>query len=467
LRRWLVAFAITAAAAGDAQLASSEPSGEPQAGLTQHGPLLDLNAPDGIHVDLAVEYPQDGAALSEPVCGTLIAGRALALHGRLPRFDVAIVLDTSRSTTDPSGSDINGNGVIGQQNTEMKRSIFAAANTDPGDSILAAEVAAAREIVRGLDPRSTRVTLIAFAGEPPGAGGDAFGRTPQPPAVTLEPLTSELGRIDAALDELLAADPLGSTHMAAGVDQATAELTGLSGGHSIPHPDRDKVVFFFTDGQPTLPHGPGSEADNVRSVLLAADRAHRAGIRIHSFAIGADALEGPLAVVELARRTNGYFTPIRRPGDLVHAVKEISVADISELRVRNRTTGEAARHLLRKSDGAWAGLVQLHLGENEIAVTARASEGSEATEVIRIHFAPEAPDSVIPQRFVERRNRLFEDCLSQLKEVSIRLERERNEKIRGELQLEIERERKRARQRAATQRKRLEISLIEEGEPAP
>jgi hypothetical protein len=226
-------------------------------------------------------------------------------------------------------------------------------------------------------------------------------------------------------------------------------------------------VFFFTDGQPTLPHGPGSEADNVRSVLLAADRAHRAGIRIHSFAIGADALEGPLAVVELARRTNGYFTPIRRPGDLVHAVKEISVADISELRVRNRTTGEAARHLLRKSDGAWAGLVQLHLGENEIAVTARASEGSEATEVIRIHFAPEAPDSVIPQRFVERRNRLFEDCLSRLKEVSIRLEQERNEKIRGELQLEIERERKRARQRAATQRKRLEISLIEEGEPAP
>ncbi|MBW2290531.1 MAG: VWA domain-containing protein [Deltaproteobacteria bacterium] len=367
---------------------------------------------------------------------------------------------------DPSGSDINGNGVIGERNTDAKRSIFAPANTDPGDSILAAEVAAAREIVRGLDPRSTRVSLIAFAGEPPGAGGGAFGRTPQPPAVTLEPLTSEFERIDAALDELLASDPLGSTHMAAGVDQATIELTGLSGARSTPHPDRARVVFFFTDGQPTLPHGPGFEADNVRSVLRAADRAQRAGIRIHSFAIGAEALEGPLAVVELARRTGGQFMPIRRPGDLAHAVEEISVADISEIRLRHRTTGEAARHLLRKSDGAWAGLVQLQPGENEIAVTARASEGSEATQVIRIHFRREAPDPEIPQRFFERRNRLFELCLSQLKQVNIRLERERNAKVRRELRLEIERERERARRRAGAQRKRLEISITEAEDPA-
>jgi hypothetical protein len=467
LRRWLVALAITATTVGDARLASSEQSGAPQADRAQHGPLLDLNAPDGIHVDLAVEYPQDGAVLSEAVCGTLIAGRALAQHGRLPRFDVAIVLDTSRSTTDPSGSDIDGNGVIGGRKTDARRSIFAPVNTDPGDSILAAEVAAAREIVRGLDPRSTRVTLIAFAGEPPGAGGGAFGRTPRPPAVTLEPLTSKLERIDAALDELLSTDPLGSTHMAAGVDQATTELTGLSGGRSTPHSDRDKVVFFFTDGLPTLPHGPGFEGENVRSVLRAANRARRAGIRIHSFAIGAEALEGPLALVELAQRTEGRFMPIRRPGDLIHAVKEISVADISKLRVRNRTTGQEARHLLRKSDGAWAGLVQLQPGENEIAVTARASEGSEATQAIRIHLRPEALDPVIPQRFVDRRNRLFEDCLSELKQVSDGLERERDEKVHRMLRLEIEEERKQARQRAAAQRKRLEISIAETWDPAP
>ena len=69
-----------------------------------------------------------------------------------------------------------------------------------------------------------------------------------------------------------------------GVDQATIELLGLRGSVSRSDPRSEKIVLFFTDGQPTLPY-QGFERVNVRAVLRAANRADLADIRIHSFAI--------------------------------------------------------------------------------------------------------------------------------------------------------------------------------------
>jgi hypothetical protein len=40
-------------------------------------------------------------------------------------------------------------------------------NSDPGDSILAAEIAAARELLHDLHPERTRVGIVAFSGTPP------------------------------------------------------------------------------------------------------------------------------------------------------------------------------------------------------------------------------------------------------------------------------------------------------------
>ena len=259
---------------------------------------------------MEVEYPQDGAVISDFICGAFISGRA---HAGRSGFDVAIVLDTSRSTIDPSGADVDGDGVVGTTAPDRGAAIFHAANSDPDDSILAAEVAAARELLGQLDPGITRVSLVAFSGDPRGLPG----ATPEPAATVLEPLTSDFPRIEAALEELRRQVPRGATHMAAGLDRARIALAEPSGGSSDA--EREKVVFFFTDGQPTLPHGPGLEAANILEVLDAVGRAERAGLRIHSFAIGAEALEGPLAVVEMARQTGGYFVPVRRPGDLIHA----------------------------------------------------------------------------------------------------------------------------------------------------
>ncbi|GAF73157.1 unnamed protein product, partial [marine sediment metagenome] len=281
---------------------------------------------------------------------------------------------------------------------------------------------------------------------------------------TEQPLTNDFSRVEIALRNVLMNDPSGQTHIAAGVDQATIELTGMRGALSTEDPDSEKVVLFFTDGQPTLPYGPGFAADNVRAVFRAATRANRMGIRIHSFAIGPDALEGPIATVEMANRTNGYFTPVRHPGDLVEVVEEVSFANMSGIRVHNQTKNVDANPLRMTADGSWGGFVQLDPGENTIEVAATADDGAEATTTLAVNFEPGAGEAAIPRGLVNQRNRLLEDCLIAVKRVRMEAEEDRNAQVRRELKMEIEREREAARQRANDQRKELKIIVDDSDE---
>ena len=428
------------------------------------GKLISQASAEGTSVQLQIDFPQDGETVSDSICGAYISGRAIAHQGELRNFDVVFVLDTSRSTVDPTGADINGNGIIGKPRLGQIGSIFDVGSTDPGDSILAAEVAAARQLLRGLDPRSTRVAVVRFAGEPPGASGGVFNRPPGRPAVTEQPLTNDFSRVEIALRNVLMNDPAGQTHIAAGVDQATIELTGMRGALSTEDPDSEKIVLFFTDGQPTLPYGPGFTADNVRAVFRAASRANRMGIRIHSFAIGPDALEGPIATVEMANRTNGYFTPVRHPGDLVEVVEEVSFANMKDIFVRNLTNETDANPLRMTADGSWGGFVKLEPGKNEISVAARADDGAEAKTTLTLLFEPDAPEATVPRGLVNQRNRLLEDCLIAVKRVRMEAEEDRNEQVRRELKMEIEKERDAARQRAEEQRKELKIIVDDSDE---
>jgi hypothetical protein len=197
-------------------------------------------------------------------------------------------------------------------------------------------------------------------------------------------------------------------------------------------------------------------------VLRAANRARRGGVRVHSFAIGPHALEGPIATVEMASRTGGYFTPVRHPGDLVDLVEDVNFAKIDEVTLSSDTTGEPANPFRLTPDGAWAGLVRLTPGENRIRVRARAEDGASAEKTLSIAFVPQAPTPPLPEQFVAQHNRLLEDCLRRTQALRQRAEQERAERVRSELRLEIERERAKARARAAEQRKQLQIDVEEE-----
>ncbi|MHC4411185.1 MAG: hypothetical protein ACYS0F_19520, partial [Planctomycetota bacterium] len=222
----------TAAAAGSGKRGRS--SHRPPA---MSGPLLKQNSDEGTQVQIQIDYPHDGAVISDSICGAFVAGRAVAHRGALRRFDVVLVIDTSLSTADLSGADINGNGVVGEPLLGRLGSVFSIGSTDQGDSILAAEIAAARKLMRGLDPRATRIAVVRFSGEPPGSGGGIFSRGPDRPAVTLQSLTNDYSRVEMALQNILIDQPEGNTHIAAGVDQATIELAWLPGAISTKDPE--------------------------------------------------------------------------------------------------------------------------------------------------------------------------------------------------------------------------------------
>jgi Mg-chelatase subunit ChlD len=418
--------------------------------------LRDLVAPEPGHIELSVEYPPDDSVVNQSACGIFVAGRALAVQGETPRLDVVIVLDTSRSTSEPTGVDLDGDGVVGEPILAREGPIFIERNSDPDDSVLAAEVAAARLILRGLDPRRTRLSVVTFAGEAADARRPQGAHPSSEPATTAAPLTSDHTRVGLALADVLAGEPSGSTDMAAGLDLATRELAADAG--------REKFVIFFTDGQPTLPHGPARELENILAVFDAADRAARAGVRIHSFAVGADALEGPLAVVEMATRTGGSFTAVPDPGDLPQLMRDLHFTRLRDVAVRNATTGTDAYLFRLAADGSWIGFLQLEPGPNRIELVARADWGADASRDLEVRLDPAKPAPELLPMFVVQRNELLEICLEQHKKLRLDLEKRARkylelevERTRKELRLEIERARAKARKRAGEQRKELRI----------
>ena len=131
-------------------------------------------------------------------------------------------------------------------------------------------------------------------------------------------------------------------------------------------------------------------------------------VKIHSFAIGPEALDGPVAVVEMAARTGGYFTPVRRPGDLVSVIENVSFANIDEITVRNLTTGEPASELITSADGSFSALVPVQHGRNRIRVLARANDGSDATAEVTVDYVPGVKTRTLPRELMGQRNRLLE-----------------------------------------------------------
>jgi hypothetical protein len=400
-------------------------------------------------LDIEVRRPGDGAVVSDPN-GAFVSGRAMASAGDFKHFDVMLVIDTSGSTADMTGTDVNGNGVVGKTGLH---GLFGA--TDPGDSILAAEVAAARRVIQGLDPRSTRVGLITFAGMPGPAPGTFTLGSRRPAAVTEQALTTDYARVQQALNRVLSRGSDGMTYMSEGVRMGIRELLGLRGSISTADPESEKVMLFFTDGTPTLPYDPMMEAANVETVLRAADSAKRAGIKIDSFAIGPEALQGPVSTVEMAARTGGRFTPVRNPGQLVDVVENVSLADIEKVEIRNLSNGQSATVKELNADGSFGALVPVATGKNRIDVVARASDGTEAHRQVTVVYAPDAPKAP----YIAQRNRLLQRRLVELRRGRVALEQERAAAARKELLVQIDRERAAAEQRAAAQRKELQLEV--------
>ena len=417
---------------------------------------------------LEIDSPANGAVIGDPMGAAFVSGKALALFGEYQTFDIVFVVDTSDSTAAPSGADVDGDGVIGVRRGEKFLSILGRVlplpNSDKGDSILAAEVAGVRVLLEQLDPRTTRVGLVAFSGD-----NDAL----TPDAYTEVPLTTDYQKVASGLDALFRRGPKGMTNMVAAVNLATIELLGSQSAYSTKRDGAKRVIMFLTDGQPTLPL-ENSQLQNAKMAIQQAVRAAKLDVRIDTFAIGEDALSEPVVVVEMARVTSGVFTPVKNPKDVRAIFEDVNFSDIEKLEVRNKTSGVPATELISNADGSFSALVEMKEGENLIEAFARSTDGTQGRREIKVKFLSGAEAQALSPRMVAQRNRLLENRLLDLQRRRLEIQTDADEDVRRDLQVEIEKERAEARAAAEKMRKEIELSVErsekrekESAEPAP
>ena len=339
------------------------------------------SASEGTPIHILIRSPRPGEAVANNVHQAPIRGNATA-DGEEPRnFDIIIAIDLSGSTEEASGTDVDGDGEVGfnPQNELVPDGMYPndLMSTDPGDSVLAAEIAAARALLSNLEPGRVRVGIVSFAGEVNLQSGRRL-RYDQRDAWVEVPLTSDFYYVHGALDKILARGPNGATNFSAAIRTSITELAGLTGAKSVARPDAKKLILFLTDGTPSFPFGLANVPDegDIEAALNAARLAHKAGITINTYAIGPLALTNPVAVTEMARITVGTYMPVRDPGQIVAFLQAVSFANVDDVIFTNLTTREVSTDVNLSPDGNFEGFIPVREGSNRVRVTALASDGT-------------------------------------------------------------------------------------------
>jgi len=375
-----------------------------------------------VEPSVQIQSPKNGSRIVQDQNSVLVNGKVSTQGTRTPNVDIFFVVDISGSTINYAGVDFADaadspapSGPSGWGRPQI--SIFGGGFGMGGppirnlrNSILAAEVAAARRLLLQLSSQTTRVGLITFSEG----------------ARVLQPLTRDFPQVKQALDGILAAGPYGGTNMVEGIRLAIKELAGL--GLSERRDDSVKVQFLLTDGFPTLPIGGGKKVtpEDTNLAVNAARISGKAGIKVHVFALGEEALSYPAAAVGIARESGGIFTPVVRAGDILTVLENVSVVGVDYVEVVNMTTNQKAAQMRLATDGFFSAALPMIEGLNRIQVLARASDGVTGRDSISVYYQRGDQRSLDLEVFLE-------------KEKSLKLEVERLGKGKEEIQREIER----------------------------
>lgn len=346
-------------------------------------------APAAVVIDIT--SPVSGETIRNRV--HMAAIRGTARSGALDPldFDVMIAIDVSKSTRFPSGIDVNQDGEIGFNPHEE---LIAPGTypdevvcSDPADTILGAEIQAARMLVDSLSRGSSRVSVLTFSGEVDLETGERTSPN-QKDAILRIALTDDFAKVNDVLDAIQREGSHGATNFAAAIHLAVVELVGLTGSSSVARPGAKRLLQFLTDGVPTFPFGRGDVADpeDAEAAISASRLARKAGLTINSFALGRYALESPIATTEMARLTGGAYTPVRNPGEILAFLSGVSFANIEDVVITNLTTQDVSYDVSLSPDGSFSGFVPVDLGRNRVQVTVLASDGGERTISLDVNF---------------------------------------------------------------------------------
>ena len=378
-----------------------------------------------------IRSPKDGSHITQEQNYVLVGGKVGSEASRSGYVDIFLVLDVSNSTAQYAGVEL-------PEFSEFPNSYWYRRGARPPlpcagmaraggfnlrNSILAVEIVAARHLLSQLDPETTRVGVITF-------GEQAWLK---------QRLTHDFDQIRSALDSIYKRGPDGGTNMVDGIRIATDELLGK--GESEKYLDSIKALFFFTDGFPTLPSRDCKSADTDLAID-AARRAAKAGISVHVFALGEEALSNPRAAVGIARESGGTYTAVSRPADVLVVVDKVSAVGVDSIQVTNETIQQNALQSRLAVDGFFASAVPVVEGLNRIQVLSRASNGSIARHAITVHYQPGKERSLALEVFLENEKRSLDLEVSLEKEKRLKLEIERLGKKPDQIHTEVDRNRK-------------------------
>ena len=365
--------------------------------------------------------PKEGSSITQQQNSILISGKVASQAARSENVDIMFIIDISGSTSQYAGVDF---GDFGQLPDSSSSSGFGLPQitirgfglgrlpmSNLRNSILAAEVGAARRLLVQLNSQTTRVGIITFSEG----------------ARVLQPLTRDFDHVRRVLDSVLAAGPNGGTNMVEGIRTGISELMGF--GSSEKRPEAVKAEFLLTDGFPTLPIGRGRVTPEDTDLAINAARlAGKAGIKVHVFALGEEALSYTRAAMGIAHESGGTYTPVSRAADVLAVVENISVVGVEYVQTVNQTTGQKATETRLAADGFFSSAVQVVEGQNQIEVIARASDGSTGRDSITVYYQSGNQKSLELEVFLE-------------KEKNLKLQVERLGKSQAEIQQETERSR--------------------------
>jgi hypothetical protein len=320
-------------------------------------------------------------------------------RGQVGKFDIIIVIDASQSASEPTGSDVNEDGIIDEDHAGE-------------DSIYKAEIHATllfqhmlTEIpLNEIDPqgnRRVRLGLVTYAGK----GGLQDHRARK---IFLSDMRSAqqfdaMRDRDASIESGLTADYelfksrlaaaslkqekklLGSyTNFLAGIAMAARELKAHG------RRDAQKVIFFMTDGEATAPF---NKFCGDRLAMEFANELHSSDIRVNAFGIGRKANSN------LAQRTlgpprgivgkSGTYTPVRSAADILNRIRDRTSSVVRAGAIVNRHDGIMYRgqNLQFNFDGTFSGNVEVQEGSNEIEVHIETVSGDSFVHRIPMTFA--------------------------------------------------------------------------------
>jgi hypothetical protein len=223
--------------------------------------------------------------------------------------DVAIVIDRSASTREPTGIDVDGDGNVGR--------FSGSEYTDRDDSLLAAQLAAVQALVEVTRLGGMRFAILSYSGQDDFPLEDSVTQRVSREDARLEaPLTDDSAVLDAAIERVARRGSNGASSFAPAMKLAVRALR--AGDHG--EPERRRRVLFLADTVTPVRYAPMDRiARDDPRMEVAAARANEAGISFHSFGIGreiADETEQVQTLALIAGATGGNYRAVPDPRKL-------------------------------------------------------------------------------------------------------------------------------------------------------